>query len=148
MNGGMIRFILGSVLKVESVLLLFPCIVAVFIENPQVLVLLTAVLSFVIGYLMVRKKPANTVFYLKEGCVTTALSWIMISLVAVCHFICQERFLHLQTRYLKRYQVLQQQAPAFCRMSNVCHRAFFSGGVSVTGLAVWACLFSFWRLSR
>ena len=65
--------------------------------------LLTAVLSFVIGYLMVRKKPANTVFYLKEGCVTTALSWIMISLVAVCHFICQERFLHLQTRYLKRY---------------------------------------------
>lgn len=30
MNGGMIRFILGSVLKVESVLLLFPCIVAVF----------------------------------------------------------------------------------------------------------------------
>ena len=38
MNGGMIRFILGSVLKVESVLLLFPCIVAVFIENPQVLV--------------------------------------------------------------------------------------------------------------
>ena len=36
MNGGMIRFILGSVLKVESALLLFPCIVAVFIENPQV----------------------------------------------------------------------------------------------------------------
>ena len=69
MNGGMIRFILGSVLKVESVLLLFPCIVAVFYrESAGYWFLLTAVLSFVIGYLMVRKKPANTVFYLKEGC--------------------------------------------------------------------------------
>ena len=61
MNGGMIRFILGSVLKVESVLLLFPCIVAVFYrESAGYWFLLTAVLSFVIGYLMVRKKPANT----------------------------------------------------------------------------------------
>ena len=33
MNGGMIRFILGSVLKVESALLLFPCIVAVFYKE-------------------------------------------------------------------------------------------------------------------
>ena len=87
MNGGMIRFILGSVLKVESVLLLFPCIVAVFYrESAGYWFLLTAVLSFVIGYLMVRKKPANTVFYLKEGCVTTALSWIMISLVGCLPF--------------------------------------------------------------
>ena len=87
MNGGMIRFILGSVLKVESVLLLFPCIVAVFYrESAGYWFLLTAVLSFMIGYLMVRKKPANTVFYLKEGCVTTALSWIMISLVGCLPF--------------------------------------------------------------
>lgn len=87
MNGGMIRFILGSVLKVESVLLLFPCIVAVFYrESAGYWFLLTAVLSFVIGYLLVIKKPANTVFYLKEGCVTTALSWIMISLVGCLPF--------------------------------------------------------------
>ena len=33
MNGGMIRFILGSVLKVDSALLLFPCIVAVFYKE-------------------------------------------------------------------------------------------------------------------
>ena len=86
-TSGMIRFILGSVLKVESVLLLFPCIVAVFYrESAGYWFLLTAVLSFVIGYLMVRKKPANTVFYLKEGCVTTALSWIMISLVGCLPF--------------------------------------------------------------
>ena len=88
MNGGMIRFILGSVLKVESVLLLFPCIVAAFLQIEYRIgwFLLTAVLSFVIGYLMVRKKPANTVFFLKEGCVTTALSWIMISLVGCLPF--------------------------------------------------------------
>ena len=44
MNGGMIRFILGSVLKVESVLLLFPCIVAVFYrESAGYWFLLTAV---------------------------------------------------------------------------------------------------------
>lgn len=149
MNGGMIRFILGSVLKVESVLLLFPYIVAVFYrESAGYWFLLTAVLSFVIGYLMVRKKPANTVFYLKEGCVTTALSWIMISLVGCLPFYLSGEIPAFTDAYLRRFQVLQQQAPVFCRMSNVCHRASFSGGVSVTGLAVWACLFSFWRLSR
>ena len=46
MNGGMIRFILGSVLKVESALLLFPCIVAVFYkESAGYWFLCTAVLS-------------------------------------------------------------------------------------------------------
>ena len=87
MNGGMIRFILGSVLKVESALLLFPCIVAVFYkESAGYWFLCTAVLSFVLGYLLSRKKPHNTVFYLKEGCVTTAMSWIVISLVGCLPF--------------------------------------------------------------
>ena len=87
MNGGMIRFILGSVLKVESALLLFPCIVAVFFkESAGYWFLCTAVLSFVLGYLLSRKKPHNTVFYLKEGCVTTAMSWIVISLVGCLPF--------------------------------------------------------------
>ena len=91
MNGGMIRFILGSVLKVESVLLYFLALSQFFIENPQVTGFCYSSAEFVIGYLMVRKKPANTVFYLKEGCVTTALSWIMISLVGCLPFLFVRR---------------------------------------------------------
>ena len=141
MNGGMIRFILGSVLKVESALLLFPCIVAVFYkESAGYWFLCTAVLSFVLGYLLSRKKPHNTVFYLKEGCVTTAMSWIVISLVV--------KFRLLQMLCLRRFPVLQQLVPVFYRMLNVCRRAFFSGGASVIGSAVWAYWYSFWLLFR
>lgn len=67
MNGGMIRFILGSVLKVESVLLLFPCIVAVFYrESAGYWFLLTAVLSFV-DRLSDGKKETSQYGLLSEG---------------------------------------------------------------------------------
>jgi len=146
MNGGMIRFILGSVLKVESALLLFPCIVAVFYkESAGYWFLCTAVLSFVLGYLLSRKKPHNTVFYLKEGCVTTAMSWIVISLVGCLPFYLSGEIPML---CLRRFPVLQQLVPVFYRMLNVCRRAFFSGGVSVIGSAVWAYWYSFWLLFR
>ena len=36
---------------------------------------------------MRRKKPANNVFYLKEGCVTTALSWIFLSFFGCLPFV-------------------------------------------------------------
>lgn len=87
MNGAMVIYILGSVLKVEACLLLFPCLVAaVYKEGAISWFLLTAVLSAAVGFLLARKKPENTVFYLKEGCVSTALSWIVISVVGCLPF--------------------------------------------------------------
>ncbi len=81
MNSSIIRFILGHVLRIEAYLLLLPCIVAsIYQEKEGVYYFLIAALCFVLGWIFSSKKPRDTVFYLKEGCVATALSWILLSI--------------------------------------------------------------------
>lgn len=88
MNRAIIRYILGCVLKIEAVLMLFPCIVSVFYQEKEGLpFLLVALISGTIGILLTIKKPANQVFYLKEGCIITSLSWILLSIVGAVPFV-------------------------------------------------------------
>ena len=87
MNTSIIRFVLGQVLKTEGILMLLPCLTAlIYQENSGFAFLMTACLSFVIGTLMTLRKPKNNIFYLKEGCVTTALSWIVLSIFGALPF--------------------------------------------------------------
>lgn len=80
MNSSMIRFILGYVLKTEAALLLLPCLIAlIYSEKEGIWYLPVAAACMLLGLLMTRRKPANTVFYLKEGCIATSLSWILLS---------------------------------------------------------------------
>ena len=82
MNRSMIRYILGYVLTVEGLLLLPICLAALYFhERAGVYYLAVALPALACGLLLIRKKPRSTVFYLKEGCVSTALSWIVLSLV-------------------------------------------------------------------
>ena len=79
MNSSIIRFVLGYVLKMEAALMLLPCIVAViYREQTGFAYLLVAAVSMTLGTLMTIKKPESHFFYLKEGCVATALSWIFL----------------------------------------------------------------------
>lgn len=88
MNTSMIRYILGHVLKIEAILLLLPCLTAVYYQEIQgVYYLLTAAICIVLGFLMTLRKPKNNVFYLKEGCVATALSWIFLSVFGCLPFV-------------------------------------------------------------
>lgn len=80
MNSSMIRFILGYVLKTEAALLLLPCLIAlIYSEKEGIWYLPVAAACMLLGLLMTQRKPANTVFYLKEGCIATSLSWILLS---------------------------------------------------------------------
>ena len=80
MNRAMIRNILGSVLEVEAVLLLIPVITALcYRENVVFFYLGAAGLCFLVGFLFRIRKAKDTVFYLKEGCVITGLSWLLLS---------------------------------------------------------------------
>lgn len=82
MNRSVIRYILGYVLSIESVLMLPVCLVGwIYRERVVFWYLATAVFALLLGVLLVRKKPESTVFYLKEGCVSTALCWIVMSVV-------------------------------------------------------------------
>ncbi|MBE5847507.1 MAG: TrkH family potassium uptake protein [Lachnospiraceae bacterium] len=88
MNNTMIRFILGQILRVEAALLLLPCVTSLIYREAQgQMYLFVAALCLVSGLLMTTRKPKNTVFYLKEGCVATALSWIFLSLFGCLPFV-------------------------------------------------------------
>lgn len=81
MNRAMIRKILGLVLEIEAVLLLVPFLTGlIYRESVAWYYLGGAALCFLVGWLLQLKKPQDTLFYLKEGCVITALSWILLSL--------------------------------------------------------------------
>ena len=84
----MIRYILGTILKIEGALLLLPCLIAlIYREREGFVYLIFALIGLVLGILFSRKKPANTMIYLKEGCIATSLSWIVLSFFGCLPFI-------------------------------------------------------------
>lgn len=89
MNGSIILYVLGQVLRIEGMLmLLVPCSTALVYQEKQGLVFLgVALVCLFFGWLMSRRKPTNDVFYLKEGCVTTSLSWILLSIFGSLPFV-------------------------------------------------------------
>lgn len=88
MNLSIIRYILGHVLRIEALLMLLPCLIAVIYQEPQGMVYLGMVIvTFLFGFLLSMHKPKNSVFFLKEGCVATSLSWIAMSFFGCMPFV-------------------------------------------------------------
>ena len=88
MNYFMIFYVLGTILKLEGCILMLPVCCSLFYHEQEGLpFLLTGLLSFGIGFIATKRKPANNAFFLREGCVATALSWILLSLVGAVPFI-------------------------------------------------------------
>lgn len=88
MNKSIIGYILGYVLKIEAVFLLLPCLTALlYRETEGFSYLIIAGLCGILGIFMTRRKPTDFVFYLKEGCITTSLSWILMSFFGCLPFI-------------------------------------------------------------
>ena len=88
MNGAMILYILGQVLRIEGLLMLPSFLVGLIYGESQGWTFLVWGLACVgIGTLITRKKPKNTMIYLKEGCVSTALCWIVLSVFGAVPFV-------------------------------------------------------------
>ena len=88
MNGAMIVYILGQVLRIEGALLLPSFFVGlIYGEKQGWAYLLMGVVCLVIGTLITLRKPRNTTIYLKEGCVSTALCWIVLSAFGAMPFV-------------------------------------------------------------
>ena len=67
----------------EAALLLLPATASLCYGEWSVLgvFVLTAALCLVLGLLLRRIKPSSKVFYMREGFATTALSWVVISIM-------------------------------------------------------------------
>ena len=88
MNYRMISYIIGWVLNTEAVLMVPACITALIYGEREILSLLCSMgVCLVFGIPLVFRRPANRAYYMKEGCVTAALSWIIMSLMGSLPFI-------------------------------------------------------------
>jgi len=68
---------------------MFPsCIVSlIYRESEGWAYLAMGAACIIVGTLLSIKKPKDTVFYLKEGCIATALCWIIMSLAGAAPFM-------------------------------------------------------------
>ena len=82
MNRSIITYILGWVIRLEGFFMLLPALIAlIYKEKAGWAYILCSAICLVLGWLPVRKKPSNTIFYAREGFVTVALSWILLSII-------------------------------------------------------------------
>ncbi len=88
MNFRIITYILGWVLIIEGAFLLLPCLTGcIYGESVAIVYLLGALLCALVGTPFVLKKPKNAVFFVKEGFVTVALCWIVLSFFGCLPFV-------------------------------------------------------------
>ena len=88
MNGAMIVYILGQVLRIEGLLMLPSFLVGlIYGERQGWVFLIWGLVCVLVGTLMTLKKTKNTMIYLKEGCVSTALCWIVLSAFGAMPFV-------------------------------------------------------------
>ena len=88
MNYGIVSYIIGYVLKFEAAFMLLPCVTAVVYQEPSGWAFVAAgLLCLLFGALLTRKKPENKIFYVKEGFVSVALSWIVLSIMGSLPFL-------------------------------------------------------------
>ena len=87
MNYSIVFYIIGWVLNIEAALLLLPGLTAlIYRERSGFAFLITILLCLCIGIPLVLRKPANRVFYLREGFVCTSLSWLVLSCMGALPF--------------------------------------------------------------
>ncbi len=88
MNTSIIRYILGHIIKLEGFFMLLPCVIAIIYQEKELFTyLIMAGTCILLGSLLTFKKAKDNVFYLKEGCIATSLSWIALSFFGALPFV-------------------------------------------------------------
>ena len=87
MNYSMIIFILGHLLRYEAVFLLLPAITGfIYGEHEAVAYLCVAMLVFLLGTILSCKNVKNKQLFTKDGSVTVALGWIVLTIFGALPF--------------------------------------------------------------
>ena len=88
MNYPIIFYILGCVLKFEGAFLMLPALVAIVYREAMVYpYLLMAGSCLLIGQILTWKKPKSSALYTRDGFVSVALSWIVMSIFGALPFV-------------------------------------------------------------
>lgn len=88
MNYRFIAYILGWILNIQGIFLLVPSLVALYYkEESGFAFLIAAGISLAFGALATIRKPKNRSFYAKDGFVSVALGWVVLSVSGALPFI-------------------------------------------------------------
>ncbi len=88
MNRRMVLYVVGTVVKIEAALMLFPLITSfIYKESCAKDFLISIGIALVVGFaLTLIFKPGSKVIYAKEGFVIVSLAWLALSLVGALPF--------------------------------------------------------------
>lgn len=87
MNYSMIIFILGHLLRYEGLFMVLPTVAGLIYSEKEACAFLgVALLSFLLGTLLTCKQPKTKQLYTRDGSVTVALGWIVLSLFGALPF--------------------------------------------------------------
>ena len=88
MNYSIIIYIIGYILEIEAAFMALPLVTSlIYRETSGYAFLITIILCLALGILMTYKKSSKKAFYTKEGFVTVALSWIVLSIMGAVPFV-------------------------------------------------------------
>ena len=87
MNYSMIIFILGHLLRYESLFLLLPTVTGlIYRETEAIAYLCVAMVVFLLGTILSCKKVESKQLFTKDGSITVALGWIVLSIFGALPF--------------------------------------------------------------
>ena len=127
MNISMIIYTLGWVIKVEGACMLLPCIIAgIYRERQGIVFLICALCLLALGTFLTRKKPPRDAIYTKEGMVTVAGSWILMSLLGAIPFVATGEFTHyIDALFEIASGFTTTGASVRDSVENLCHATLF-----------------------
>ncbi|MBR6451971.1 MAG: TrkH family potassium uptake protein [Lachnospiraceae bacterium] len=102
MNRKMVVYILGGVLSIEALLMLLPIITGlIYREKSVIWFFITAAACALTGILLSRKKPADQKLYTREGFVSVALSWVVLSIFGAMPFYLSGEIPHFTDAFFE-----------------------------------------------
>lgn len=88
MNYRFIMYILGWILNIQGIFMLIPSVVALYYkERSGFAFLIAGGISLAAGAVATFKRPRNRSFYAKDGFVTVALGWVVLSVSGALPFL-------------------------------------------------------------
>lgn len=88
MNYRFIGYIVGWILNFQGIFLLFPCFVALcYKEKSGFAFVIASIICLVCGVALTAKKPKNKAFYAKEGFISVAACWVVLSITGALPFV-------------------------------------------------------------
>ena len=88
MNRRMVLYVVGTVIKIEAVLMLLPLVTSIIYKESCVKDILISIgIALVSGFaLTLASRPGNKVIYAKEGFVIVSLAWLALSAIGALPF--------------------------------------------------------------